>query len=227
VVPAVLVVVVATIGLGQTTPAFALNAAEQTYVDQINGLRASLGLRQLIVDPQLSAIAHQHDLDMAAAGHLYHSANLAAGITVPWRALAENIGMRTPGGPDLWQAFLNSPGHYANIVNPAFTHVGIGDDVINGNEWTTQRFMQAAAPATPSAPAPKPPPVVYHAPAPTPAPSTTRRQAATTTAPPAPTSTAALAPADEPDPADLPPPPPQADVDHVAAVVAVLQTVRS
>jgi hypothetical protein len=225
--PLVFSIALATMGLVEAPPAFALNDNEQMFVNDINGLRASLGLRQLTVDPQLSGIAHQHDLDMAAAGRLFHSSNLAAGITSPWTALAENIGMRTSGGPDLWQAFLHSPSHYANIVNPAFTNLGIGDDVVNGVEWTTQRFMAVGSSAPPAV---NRAPVVqqYVAPAPTAPRSTTTRPATTTTAgpPPSATSTSSTAP----DPTEPPPAPPpvvpQADASHVAAVVAVLQVIR-
>jgi hypothetical protein len=229
--PAALAIVFATIGIGQATPAFALNGAEQTFVDNINGLRTSLGLRPLTVDPQLTAIAHQHDLDMAAAGRLYHSPNLAAGVTSPWRQLAENIGMRQQYGPDLWQAFLRSPSHYANIVNPAFTHIGVGDDLINGTEWTTQRFMQIGATSSPApaARAPSTPQTAAQVVVPSTArPTTTTRKATTTTAAPAPSDLTGSGDAGtasgDPDP---PPPPPQADKDHVAAVVSVLQVVRS
>jgi hypothetical protein len=226
-VPVVLSVAIATVGLVQTAPAYALNDNEQQFVNDINGLRASLGLRQLIVDPQLDGIAHQHDLDMAAAGRLYHSPNLAAGITSPWTALAENIGMRTVGGPDLWQAFINSPSHYANIVNPAFTHLGIGDDIVGGIEWTTQRFMAMGSPAPPAV-ARAPIVQQYVAPAPTVPRSTTTRPAPTTTASPPPSSSStSSSTALDPGPPPAPPPVvPQADASHVAAVVAVLQVIR-
>jgi hypothetical protein len=230
VVPAALALVLATLGLTQAPPASALNSAEQTYVNEINGLRASLGLQPLIVDPNLTSIAHQHDLDMAAAGRLYHSPNLTTGVTSPWRQLAENIGMRQQFGPDLWQAFLQSPSHYANIVNPAFTHIGIGDDVVNGNEWTTQRFMQIGSTTPPAAAA------TYHAPqtvvrqAVAPAttsarPTSTTARPATTTTPSTASSSSSIATSDSAPPPDDPPP--QADADHVAAVVAVLQVVRA
>ena len=43
-----------------------------------------------------------------------------------WRALAENIaaGQRTVA--DVMAGWIASPGHYANLVNPAYRHVGLG-----------------------------------------------------------------------------------------------------
>jgi len=55
---------------------------------------------------------------------------------------AENVG--TGQNVDtLWAAFLDSPGHRSNIVNPAYTHVGVA--VIteaSGRQWTTHRFLR-------------------------------------------------------------------------------------
>ena len=38
-------------------------------------------------------------------------------------------------------ALVNSPGHYANMVNPSFTHVGIGVVITpDGRVWVSQVF---------------------------------------------------------------------------------------
>lgn len=78
-----------------------------------------------------------------------HASPISAGVTHPWAKLGENVGT----GPDvgsIMQAFIASPGHYANIVDPEFTHVGVGV-VWDGNRmYTTHRFMklQSATPTT-------------------------------------------------------------------------------
>ena len=51
--------------------------------------------------------------------------------------LPENIaqGQRTP--EEVVQAWMNSAGHRANILNNGFTHIGVGY-VESGNYWTQQ-----------------------------------------------------------------------------------------
>lgn len=107
-----------------------------------------------------------------------HASPISAGVTHPWAKLGENVGT----GPDvgsIMDAFVASPGHYANIVDPEFTHIGVGV-VWDGNRmYTTHRFMklQSSEPTT----------TTTAAPAATTAPPTTTA-APTTTAPPATTA---------------------------------------
>jgi uncharacterized protein YkwD len=59
------------------------------------------------------------------------SANGARGGTrltasgFPWRAWGENVAAGQPGCASVMDAWMNSPGHMANIVNPGFTHIGV------------------------------------------------------------------------------------------------------
>ena len=54
---------------------------------------------------------------------------------IKYRSAGENIamGQRTPS--EVVQAWMNSPGHRANILDPSFTRVGVGY-VREGNYWT-------------------------------------------------------------------------------------------
>lgn len=157
-------------------------ALEADFVGRINALRASRGLHALTVDPQLTALARSWSQTMAAEGRIFHASSLSAGVTANWSKLGENVGT---GGEiaSLFQAFVNSPSHYANLVDPKFTHLGVGV-VVSGNVmFTTHRFMAlgappATAPPTTAAPAPAPPPT---APPTTAAPTTTVPPTTTTT----------------------------------------------
>jgi cell division septation protein DedD len=186
---------------------------EATFVAKINDLRASKGLAPLQVNANLVAKARAWSAGMAAAGKIWHS-TLSDGVTEDWRKLGENVGM---GGSveGLHTAFVNSPHHYDNLVDPAFSHVGIGI-VMNGNTiFVSEVFMQlmpvklpvvnlpltaptTAPPATTSTtakPAPKPQtPKPVTTPAKPAAPSTTT----TTAPPPPPPAPEADAPADTP-----------------------------
>jgi hypothetical protein len=169
---------------------------EGAFVAKINGLRGSLGLAPLQVNGNLTAKARAWSAGMAAAGKIWHS-TLSDGITEDWMKLGENVGMG--GSVDaLHKAFVNSPHHYENLVDPAFGYVGIGI-VMNGSTiYVTEEFMQLMPPKTPAAPikVPLPKPTTTTTakpPAPKPAPT----PAVAAVKPPAPattTTTAAAAP---------------------------------
>jgi hypothetical protein len=99
---------------------------------------------------------------MADVGAISHNPSLSSQVRGGWRKLGENVGRG--GSVDvLHQAFVNSPGHYANLVDPAFTHIGVGVVERNGTLWTAHVFMAAAgggappvaSPPSASAPAPR------------------------------------------------------------------------
>jgi len=190
---------------------------EASFVAKINDLRASKGLPALEVNANLVAKARLWAAGMAVAGRIWHS-TLPDGITEDWKKLGENVGMG--GSVDgLHNAFVASPHHYENLVDPAFGYVGIGV-VMNGSTiYVSEVFMQlmpakaapVIAPTTTSTSAPRvtttttapkpaaPKPAAAKAPVAPPATTTTTTAppvAAPPVAPPAPQVTAA--PADPP-----------------------------
>lgn len=168
-------------------------ATEAAFVTRINQLRSSRGLPALSVHDELTTQSRIWAANMAAKGSIFHSSNLATGVSVDWAKLGENVGK---GGDvdSLFTAFVNSPTHLANLVDPVFSHVGVGV-VIGGDGliYTTHRFMAIRQPPPPTTAPPPPPPPSSTAPAPPPAtaPSTT---APTTTVPATTTTTTAPAP---------------------------------
>ena len=128
---------------------------ESQFVSRINSLRASKGLNQLTVDGQLQGVARRWTDRMVAAGQISHNPNLASEVSGGWTKLGENVGV----GYDvdgLMQAFINSPAHYKNLVDPEWTHLGVGATVsADGRIYTTHNFM--ALPGGGPAPAPPPP----------------------------------------------------------------------
>ncbi|MDQ2678072.1 MAG: CAP domain-containing protein, partial [Actinomycetota bacterium] len=128
-------------------------SAEADFTARINGLRASKGLGPLAVDGELVREARSWATTMAGEGRIFHTSNLSNGITADWVKLGENVGV----GADvavLFQAFIDSPTHYANLVDPKYTTVGVGVVVAGDRIFTAHRFMAVAPPA----PAPPPPP---------------------------------------------------------------------
>ena len=171
-------------------------ADEATFVSKINALRASKGLAALTPDAALAATACTWNDQMIAAGTISHDPNLAAeiaSVSPDWRKGGENVGM---GGTvdSLFDAFVASPGHYANLVDPQYTRVGVcvGRDA-SGKLFTTHRFMAVAGDGAAAPPPPPPPPPPTTAPPTTAAPPTTPAPV-TAAAPTAPPTTAAPPP---------------------------------
>jgi hypothetical protein len=170
---------------------------EAAFVAKINQLRAGKGLPALQVNENLVAKARTWAAGMAAAGRIWHS-TLSDGITADWKKLGENVGMG--GSVDgLHDAFVASVHHYENLVDPAFSHVGIGIVMSGQTIFVAEMFMQLMPSKAPllSTPITTPttaPRVTTTAPRPT---TTTAPRVTTTTAPkpPAPKPvTAAAAP---------------------------------
>lgn len=189
-------------------------ADEAQFVALLNQTRARGGLPPLVVDAQLTALARGWAQHQADAGHISHANPISSGVTADWLKLGENVG--TGGNVQvIMDAFIASPGHYANIMDPEFTKVGVGVVWVGNALYTTHRFMKLA----PAAPAPDPTPEEAAPAEPEPEPVAAARKAepAPTTPPPAPrppvtTTTAAPAPT-------VPPPAPAT---RVATVLAAL-----
>lgn len=198
------VVLVGTVGL-ETSPAAAGTVDdEHRFIQLINQTRAQAGLDPLIVDPELTAQARIWASSMAAADQLAHSPDIATGITSPWTVLGENVGVHAVHEPEqLYAAFVASPSHYQNLVDPRFRYVGVG--VVNTSEgkiWTAHRFMATSEPvaATPPTTAAPPPTTVPPVRPPTKAPPTTKAPPITK----APPTTSPPPPSADPDPVSTP-----------------------
>ena len=104
---------------------------------RVNEVRTLRQLRPLAVSPEMMQIAQQHAEDMARRGYLDHHdlegrnplvRARAAGLE-GFRLLAENIGessVRQNRIEAIVAAWLDSPVHRQNLLNPAFNRTGIG-----------------------------------------------------------------------------------------------------
>ncbi|MBV8386145.1 MAG: CAP domain-containing protein [Acidimicrobiia bacterium] len=151
---------------------------EAQFVALTNQLRAQHGLSQLKSYGPLVSIARNWSARMAAAGSISHNMNLPNMVSGPWTKLGENVGVG--GAPDvIQQAFINSPHHYENLIDPVWNYVGIGVVDSGGRVWVTVDFMQLdSAPSTTAAPRVVARPTT---PASAPEPSTTQAPSSTTT----------------------------------------------
>jgi len=188
-----------------TQPAAATADEEAQFVAALNQVRAGVGLPALTVNAELVGLARQHSRVMADAGQIFHSDPISAGYTGPWAKLGENVGVGA-NVQVLVDAFVASPGHYANIVDPAFTQIGVGVVWRDNALYTTHRFLQLPA---------APPPITTTQPATAPLTTAPPAAAPPTTAPPVTTPPTTLAPL--PPPAILP--------ERIIALIALAERV--
>lgn len=127
-------------------PAVDTAAAANEFVARINDLRASQGLAPLAVDPALTTIAMDWTLQMAATSTLSHRPNLAAVAPGDWTRLGENVGYGS-AVESLHEAFVASPGHYANLIKPEYQYIGVAVVMAGSTMWVTENFMTASRPA--------------------------------------------------------------------------------
>jgi uncharacterized protein YkwD len=122
-----------------------LDSVEARLAYLINNARTSRGIRALVVTPGTTDLARNWSMWQATHDTLQHNPGLVAGITThgspSWTRAAENVG-RGATADSLFTAYMNSPGHRANILDPATTYLGIGwVERPDGIGYNTQVFV--------------------------------------------------------------------------------------
>ena len=113
-------------------------ASESDFVSRLNDLRAGQGLPALIVDSGFKPYARDWAKNMGDIDALKHGEFTA--LFDPWTSLGENVGYG-PSVSSIFNALVASSAHYANMVDPGFTHIGIGVWITDeGKMWTTHVF---------------------------------------------------------------------------------------
>jgi uncharacterized protein YkwD len=130
-----------------TTPATdEVTAARAQILSLVNQQRASAGCSPLTASSALDRLAQNFSEDMAARGFFDHTD--PDGHT-PWdRAAAlgitnlggENIARGQADAQAVMDAWMNSPGHRANILNCDYRTLGVGIHFGAGGPWWTQDF---------------------------------------------------------------------------------------
>jgi hypothetical protein len=204
----------------------AANAAdsgvEAQFVAQINSVRASVGLAPVQMYGELRSVARDWSDQMAANGGISHNPNLGGQVSGGWSKLGENVGV----GWDvsgLMSAFVASPAHYRNIVDPTFNYIGVGVTYDGeGRIYTTHDFMaldDGSSSGSTSEPALDESASAPTSSAPTSDPAPKQKAAAAPASDLAPVADAASA--DSPEPA----PPPPATSGRVHTVLTALRAV--
>lgn len=122
---------------------------QAAILEETNRRRESHGLTPLQPSVCAAGFATGHSAWMAEAGELTHADLTELRALCEASAAAENIAV--VAGPSLdaravVQAWMDSPGHRANILDPDLTHLGVGvaHDAVDGRWYATQDFLDAA-----------------------------------------------------------------------------------
>ncbi|MGH8892953.1 MAG: CAP domain-containing protein [Actinomycetes bacterium] len=113
--------------------------AEARFVARINKARANHGLAPLRVRSDLTRYARRHSASMSRLGTLYHTSNFS--IVCCWSSISENVG-HGGGVRRVHRAFMASPSHRANILDPRKRALGVGVVFTGGRLWVTEVFRQ-------------------------------------------------------------------------------------
>jgi len=107
-------------------------AAEAQMLELINKERAQLDMKPLVRDPKLDAVARDHSIEMLQKGYFAHDTlegqspfDRMRDGGVGFNRAGENLALAPTVGL-AHQGLMDSPGHRANILQPAFGRVGIG-----------------------------------------------------------------------------------------------------
>ncbi len=129
-------------------PVEGITAEEQLMVSLVNQERAKAGLKPLQVDLRLVELARMKSKDMIDLNYFSHTSptygspfDMMKKAGVDYYTAGENLaGASTVERAH--EALMQSDGHRRNILNPAFTHIGIG--IVKGGSYGmmfTQMFI--------------------------------------------------------------------------------------
>lgn len=125
-------------------------AAEVEVIRLVNVERSKRGLQAFSTNWEVSRVARYKSQDMINKHYFSHTSptygspfNMMETFGIKFSAAGENIamGQRTPA--EVVNAWMNSPGHRANILNTSYTQIGVGlAKDSNGTCYWTQMFIK-------------------------------------------------------------------------------------
>jgi len=127
--------------LGSPAPGQGTWTPRRDMIRWINAARSDRGLVVLDRGWRLRELADEHSRQMALAGYIFHSESLGTKLRlVSWRMAGENVG----AGLSMWklyEAFMKSEPHRANMLGKGFRRVGVGVYAHDGFLWVTMIFV--------------------------------------------------------------------------------------
>lgn len=131
----------------ETTTTSQINSGYSTQVlNLVNKYRKENGLKELTLNSDLSNVAQIKAEDMQTNNYFSHTSptygspfDMMKQFGISYQSAGENIakGRKTPDA--VVNAWMNSEGHKANILNPNYTQMGLG--YTNGTLYWCQMFI--------------------------------------------------------------------------------------
>ncbi|MGE0784800.1 MAG: CAP domain-containing protein [Sandaracinaceae bacterium] len=132
---------------GDPPPTGCGSADELRVIELANQARAMNGAGMVTCDEDMSRAARLHSQDMCQQGYFSHDSldgrspfDRMRDEGVTFGAAGENIAQGQRGPDEVHDAWMNSSGHRANILNGSFRRIGVGLDECNGRYYWTQNF---------------------------------------------------------------------------------------
>src|SRR5438477_6018782 len=121
-----------------------LDGSEQDLVARINSFRASRGLPTLAVSDTLTTAAKWMSRDMGARDYVAHASldgrsptqrMYDAGYPAFGTWTGEDLAAGYTATADVLNGWINSPAHYAVLVNPQYHAIGVGRGYTTGSTY--------------------------------------------------------------------------------------------
>lgn len=126
-------------GSGSSTATSNLTADELEVFNLINAQRTKNGLSALKIDSEVQNVARIKAQDMVNNNYFSHNSptygspfDMLKSFKVSYKTAGENIAGNSSNSAAV-NAWMNSSGHKANILNSSFNYTGIG--VVNGSKY--------------------------------------------------------------------------------------------
>lgn len=124
---------------GSTEPTINLTSDEQEVFNLINKQRTNKGLSPLKIDSEVQNVARVKAQDMVNNNYFSHNSptygspfDMLKSFKVSYKTAGENIAGNSSNVAAV-NAWMNSSGHKANILNSNFNYTGVG--VVNGSKY--------------------------------------------------------------------------------------------
>lgn len=123
---------------------------QKRVIELVNEERAAYGLSPLKENAELDKVATIKSEDMANLNYFSHTSptygspfEMLKDFGINYTAAGENIAMGQPTPESVMDAWMNSEGHRANILNSNYTHIGVGIAKNSRGQYIwTQTFLR-------------------------------------------------------------------------------------
>ncbi|KAI8322920.1 PR-1-like protein [Martensiomyces pterosporus] len=124
--------------VAQPSPSPSYSDWQQQMLQQVNDVRAKAGKQPLKLDSRLNKMAQDHSDYQNSIKTMTHDDSAGSlgqrcsNVDVQWHGVAENVAWNYPDVTAVVQGWVESPGHYANMIGD-YTICGFG---VNNLYWT-------------------------------------------------------------------------------------------